>query len=1139
MGISEIIRRLAERGCPCQPGFMSRPHVVYLLTHDTDPENIPGTALPMREIDAALKDNLSAEKVVIIADSCHSAAVGGKVGRRGIADSAVINTYLEGISKSNAGLALLTSAQASETSLESDQWGGGHGVFTHFLLEGMRGKADRSPKNGTVTVGELFEYVRAEVKRETNDAQHPVIGTNSFDPNLPLAITGGIDAKENLQLGCCMNQLGWLLNEPPRFAFARTRLQEALDFAKRCKEKLPEAQLQKGLAEMALGDHEAAIVTLRQAIKDDKERRFPEAHLHLGVALARTGNTKQADTAMRKFRKLRPDDARLKFVDGFLSRPVARVLLIGIGDYQTQNLSVPGPVNDIRMMKQLLVGHYEIAESNISTLINAEATQHAILAELVRLRKKARPKDQVLVYFSGHAHEGSETEHYLIPYDYDPDKPRSVTAQQLHDLLNGIPSRQKMIIIDSTTTTKFVELARKKARYRLLLATSPDLQVYEGTSDEGLPVGRFTNALVKQLAQNPTAAPLEGTLEVVANSLARGSQPQKPVLVGNMRAGLLTVSAALKDILEGYDFSLRCNYDALSLDEIHRGYARADENSFLQLHLSYGRAFLEKRQFSDALEALKLAAREHSDQVPEVLLSLGMAHLHNQDYERALTSLRDYASHDVEAQAPLQTMNKLKDQRKHAVLVGIDQYRAGEIAPLRGAVNDIHLVAETLIERCNFAKEDIQLLTNEQATRGAIDAAFDALVHKAHNDPALFYFAGYGSLSESGEPTIVPVDRGVVSYPNDIAVRDLAAKTAAAVTNLVTIIDAGWQESVSLPYGDAWGGRFVPPQPGERPLTRVLFFDGKIETPRRPSPEWHPDSAWKSERERVQQLIGGLRIGRLSIYHVSIQSALCQQKGQGGEPVAEAEFPAPGSNTKIHGVLTHALMEVLRQKDSSSLTYHELAEAAAKRLKWVQPFLIGENPAEALFSSPVQEQEIHERVFTRIRQRPIRQAIPLLNRLIEQAGGKHAEANLNLAVAHAALGEFKESRIALVKAIEERGKSPIPEAHYYLGRVLYQMGEELDLAISELRKALEEDPQNVSAHYFFAHAVRQRTEQKTLVEAEQAFKVYLENGAPLGNREEVEEVLNRWRDQGSGSGTGTGFGWHRRAGIGAGSEVEL
>jgi uncharacterized caspase-like protein len=176
--------------CACHgsPDF-DRPGNVYLLTHDTDPNDIAGTALPMREIDLSLRENLLSERVVIFADTCHSAAIGGGIGRRGTVDStALVNRYLKDVSTARGGVALLTSAEATEVSFEDARWGGGHGVFTHYLLRGMQGEADLN-QNGFVTIGELFEYVRAKVQEETEYKQHPSIGTNPYDRNLPLAIT--------------------------------------------------------------------------------------------------------------------------------------------------------------------------------------------------------------------------------------------------------------------------------------------------------------------------------------------------------------------------------------------------------------------------------------------------------------------------------------------------------------------------------------------------------------------------------------------------------------------------------------------------------------------------------------------------------------------------------------------------------------------------------------------------------------------------------------------------------------------------------------------------------------------------------------------------------------------------------------
>lgn len=49
----------------------------------------------------------------------------------------------------------------------------GHGVFTYYLLEGLRGKADLD-KDGVITVDEAFLYVSRQVPQATDQEQHPV-----------------------------------------------------------------------------------------------------------------------------------------------------------------------------------------------------------------------------------------------------------------------------------------------------------------------------------------------------------------------------------------------------------------------------------------------------------------------------------------------------------------------------------------------------------------------------------------------------------------------------------------------------------------------------------------------------------------------------------------------------------------------------------------------------------------------------------------------------------------------------------------------------------------------------------------------------------------------------------------------------
>ena len=193
-----------------------RPDDLYLLPYDTDPADISGTGLPMRELDFALRQTLHSRRIVALVDACHSGGVGGALDNlRGAGDDAAdLNKYLTEISKARGGgVSLMTSAMESESSVEGPEWGQGHGVFTHYLLEGLRGKADRPPRDGIVTVGELFDYVTTQVKEATENRQHPHISA-AADLSLVLAVTGSLSAKEHLELAGRLAAAAELLAEP-------------------------------------------------------------------------------------------------------------------------------------------------------------------------------------------------------------------------------------------------------------------------------------------------------------------------------------------------------------------------------------------------------------------------------------------------------------------------------------------------------------------------------------------------------------------------------------------------------------------------------------------------------------------------------------------------------------------------------------------------------------------------------------------------------------------------------------------------------------------------------------------------------------------------------------------------------------
>lgn len=177
-----VIIFYAGHGVP-QPGS---PQNLFLLTHDSDPDRLASTAFPMWDLETSLTRFVQAERVLVFTDACHSAGVGSAMATRSAPSENLINRYFQELERSGTGRAIFTASEAGELSQESQRWGGGHGAFTHFLLEAMKGAADANG-DGVVTLGEAMDYVSENVRRQTQNAQHPATA-GRFDRSIPLAV---------------------------------------------------------------------------------------------------------------------------------------------------------------------------------------------------------------------------------------------------------------------------------------------------------------------------------------------------------------------------------------------------------------------------------------------------------------------------------------------------------------------------------------------------------------------------------------------------------------------------------------------------------------------------------------------------------------------------------------------------------------------------------------------------------------------------------------------------------------------------------------------------------------------------------------------------------------------------------------
>jgi tetratricopeptide (TPR) repeat protein len=158
---------------------------LYLLTYDTRADQVPATGFPMRDVDRAVGE-LYARHVVLITDACHSGGITTQFASRG-GENNINDIFLQQLSSTTGGLAVFTASGASQLSLEDAKWGGGHGVFTHYLLEALRGAAD-DDGDEIVTLSEMMHYTVERVRRETQNSQIPSIGDRTYDQFLPMSI---------------------------------------------------------------------------------------------------------------------------------------------------------------------------------------------------------------------------------------------------------------------------------------------------------------------------------------------------------------------------------------------------------------------------------------------------------------------------------------------------------------------------------------------------------------------------------------------------------------------------------------------------------------------------------------------------------------------------------------------------------------------------------------------------------------------------------------------------------------------------------------------------------------------------------------------------------------------------------------
>ncbi|MDD4241293.1 MAG: ankyrin repeat domain-containing protein [Smithellaceae bacterium] len=142
----------------------------YLVPYDGDPTFITETGYSLNRMYAAL-GKLPAKEIIVVLDSCFSGSGGRSVLARG-ARPLVMNLQTATVLPKN----MTVMAASSGEQISSTYHEKGHGLFTYFLLKGIK-DGDVLTSDGALRMDDLYGYVKPQVeriaRRQYNNEQTP------------------------------------------------------------------------------------------------------------------------------------------------------------------------------------------------------------------------------------------------------------------------------------------------------------------------------------------------------------------------------------------------------------------------------------------------------------------------------------------------------------------------------------------------------------------------------------------------------------------------------------------------------------------------------------------------------------------------------------------------------------------------------------------------------------------------------------------------------------------------------------------------------------------------------------------------------------------------------------------------------
>lgn len=266
--------------------------------------------------------------------------------------------------------------------------------------------------------------------------------------------------------------------------------------------------------------------------------------------------------------------------------PTHWALIVGISDYvhfgDEAGGDLPGAERDARIMRDVLVERWGFPVENVRLLLSREATKEGITEAITEwLPARARPGDNVLVFFAGHGSQmwdesGDEDDgldETIAPADVDPlSFDFDISDDQMGEWLAALPTDNVIVILDNcnsgTGTREVTPFSRTRrlgrepsavprppsvgrralpgqedetgfdagsGRVLELAAAQPNQAAVDAyfpaeEGGEAFHGGAFTTFLVRELWRAPAEATYEDAFLAVREALKRNRFEQDPYL---------------------------------------------------------------------------------------------------------------------------------------------------------------------------------------------------------------------------------------------------------------------------------------------------------------------------------------------------------------------------------------------------------------------------------------------------------------------------------------------------------------------------------------------------------------------------------------------------------------------------------